>query len=106
MLSVLQKLPSSSQLHLGKPFSAVTEIRSEEINSPGANAFNIASKMTATLSFNPFIDTPFQLFRNTLLYLKHSSPELQPYNPKLQFSLPVIERQLSTVEKQLKPTKI
>ena len=105
---MLQKLPSSSQLHLGKPLSAVdTEIRSEKINSPGANAFNIASKWTATFSFNPFIDTPFQLFHNTLLlYLKLCSLELQPYNSKLQFSWPVIERQLNTVEKHYTSTKI
>ena len=62
MLSMLHKLPSSLQLHLGKPFSTVDiEIKSEKINSLGANAFNIAPEWTAALSFNPFINTPSDL---------------------------------------------
>lgn len=62
---MLQKLPSSSQLHLGKPLSAVdTDIKSEQINSPGANALNIASKWTvsfSTLFFSPFVAGAFQV---------------------------------------------
>lgn len=55
MLSMLQKLPSSSQLHLGNPLSEVEEAaemrREDEISrSPDANAFNIASKKNYSFS--------------------------------------------------------
>jgi len=42
MLSIVHKLASSSQLHLGNPLSfADTQMRTEVINSPDATAFNI-----------------------------------------------------------------
>uniref|UniRef100_A0A2P2NWK8 Uncharacterized protein n=1 Tax=Rhizophora mucronata TaxID=61149 RepID=A0A2P2NWK8_RHIMU len=47
MLSMLHKLPSSSQLHRVKLLSSAdTDIRVEEINSsPRANPFDIDSKV-------------------------------------------------------------
>jgi hypothetical protein len=70
MLSMLHKLPSSSQLHRENPLSfAEADIRSDKINSsPGANAFNIATNMGCYLYLNPFMkSTILNLFFPTNL---------------------------------------
>lgn len=89
MLSMLQKLPSSSQLHLGNPLSEVEEAaemrREDEISrSPDANAFNIASKKNYSFSRSIHLISEEKAKENTQIPIKQSLEIFFFHNPLLQ----------------------
>lgn len=59
MLSMLHKLPSSSQLHRENPLSAAeTDASNNKIRNPDGNALNIASKaQNSSIHLSPKIET-------------------------------------------------
>lgn len=89
MLSMLQKLPSSSQLHLGNPLSEVEEAaemrREDEISrSPDANAFNIASKKNYSFSRSIHLISEEKAKENTQIPIKQGLEIFFFHNPLLQ----------------------
>lgn len=89
MLSMLQKLPSSSQLHLGNSLSEVEEAaemrREDEISrSPDANAFNIASKKNYSFSRSIHLISEEKAKENTQIPIKQGLEIFFFHNPLLQ----------------------
>lgn len=89
MLSMLQKLPSSSQLHLGNPLSEVEEAaemrREDEISrSPDANAFNIASKKNYSFSRSIHLISEEKAKEKTQIPIKQGLEIFFFHNPLLQ----------------------